>query len=106
MIGLDAPESVDYGDKLKQKFGEEAHDFADSLLKNQHVRLSYDLQKYDKYGRTLAYAYLQDGRFVNEILIKNGFAVAYNYAPNITYKEIFSHAEDSAKIKKLGLWRD
>lgn len=105
LIGIDAPESVDYGDKLKEEFGEESHYFADSLLKGKKVRLTYDIVKYDKYGRTLAYAFLEDGTFVNQKIISHGYAVTFNYAPNLRYAREFNIAEDSAVEHNLGLWR-
>lgn len=104
LIGNDAPESVDYGDKTKQEFGEEAHKFADSLLKNKKVRLTYDIVKYDKYGRTLAYAYLEDGTFVNKKIIEMGYAFVFNYAPNLKYADEFIEAEDAAFDNNRGLW--
>lgn len=104
LIGIDAPESVDYGNKTKQEFGEEAHKFADSLLKNKKVRLTYDIVKYDKYGRTLAYAFLEDGTFVNKKIIEMGYAFVFNYAPNLKYADEFIEAEDAAFDKNRGLW--
>lgn len=104
LIGIDAPESVDYGNKTKEVFGEEAHKFADSLLKNKKVRLTYDIVKYDKYGRTLAYAFLEDGTFVNKEIVARGYAFAFNYAPNLRYADDFIEAEDSAVYYHRGLW--
>lgn len=104
LIGIDAPESVDYGNKTKQEFGEEAHKFADSLLKDKKVNLSYDIIKYDKYGRVLAYAFLPDGTFVNQKIVEMGYAVAFNFAPNLKYADVFLQAEDSAVYYNRGLW--
>ena len=106
LLGIDAPESVDYGDKLKQEFGEASHAFSKSLLENQKVRLEFDVRKYDKYGRTLAYVWLEDGRFVNREIVANGFAVTYNDYLNDRYEREFSRAEDSARLNRLGLWED
>ncbi|MDO5654822.1 MAG: thermonuclease family protein [Flavobacteriaceae bacterium] len=105
LLGIDAPESVDYGDKIQQEFGKESHRFVDSLLKNKKVRLEYDIVKFDKYGRTLAYAFLEDGTFVNQKIVSHGFAVKLTYAPNFKYTEILHSAEDSAYHHQLGLWR-
>lgn len=106
LIGIDANESIDYGDKLKEKFGEEAHHFVDSMLKGKKVRLTYDVIKYDKYGRTLAYAFLEDGTLVNQKIVSYGYAHAFNYAPNLRYANEFVAAEDSAYENRLGLWAD
>lgn len=105
LIGIDAPESIDYGDKLKEEFGEKSHHFVDSILKNKKVRLEYDIVKYDKFGRTLAYAFLEDGTFVNSKIVANGYAVKFIYAPNLKYADEIVQAEDSAYDNHLGLWK-
>ena len=104
MIGIDAPESVDYGNKIKHKLGEEAHKYLDSLLKGKKVRLTYDIVKYDKYGRTLAYVFLEDDTFVNRKMVEMGYAVSFTYPPNLKYTDEFNIAEDSAIYYNRGLW--
>jgi len=37
------------------------------------------LNKKDKYGRTLAYVYLEDGTFLNAEIIKKGYGFAYRH---------------------------
>lgn len=106
MTGIDAPESVDYGDKFKEDFGMESHAFADSVLKGQQVRLEFDIVKFDKFGRTLAYVFLPDSTFVNELMVSEGYAVKFNYAPNLKYAEKFIQAEDLAYKNQRGLWKN
>lgn len=105
LIGIDAPESVNYGNKLKEEFGKESHHFLDSLIKGRKVKLTFDIVKYDKYGRTLAYAFLQDGTFINKKILSHGYATVFNYAPNLRYARTFVLAEDSAVSNDLGLWK-
>ena len=105
LIGIDAPESYNVGKKFrKEYFGKEAKVFATNLLKNKKVKLTFDVQKTDRYGRILAYAYLENGVFLNQYLVENGFAVVATFPPNIKFVEVFTKAEKSARNKKLGLW--
>ena len=105
LIGIDAPESYNVGKKFrKEYFGKEAKVFATNLLKNKKVKLTFDVQKTDRYGRILAYAYLENGVFLNQYLVENGFAVVATFPPNVKYVEVFTKAEKSARNKKLGLW--
>ncbi len=106
LIGIDAPESYNVGKKFrKEYFGKEAKIFVTNLLKNKKVKLTFDVQKIDRYGRILAYIYLENGVFLNQYLVENGFAVVATFPPNVKFVEIFTKAEKSARNKKLGLWK-
>lgn len=106
LIGIDAPESYNVGKKFrKEYFGKETKVFATNLLKNKKVKLTFDVQKTDRYGRILAYAYLENGVFLNQYLVENGFAVVATFPPNVKFVEVFTKAEKSARNKKLGLWK-
>ena len=105
LIGIDAPETRNVGVKVrKEYFGTEAKIFVTQLLKNKKVKLTFDVQKTDRYGRILAYIYLENGVFLNQYLVENGFAVVATFPPNVKYVEVFTKAEKSARNKKLGLW--
>ena len=105
LIGIDAPESYNVGKKFrKEYFGKEAKVFVTNLLKDKKVKLTFDVQKIDRYGRILAYVYLENGVFLNQYLVENGFAVVATFPPNIKFVEVFTKAEKSARNKKLGLW--
>ena len=106
LIGIDAPESYNVGKKFrKEYFGKEAKVFATNLLKNKKVKLTFDVQKTDRYGRILAYAYLENGVFLNQYLVENGFAVVATFPPNIKFVEVFTKAEKLARKKEVGLWK-
>ena len=105
-IGIDAPEAKNYGKKVKQYYGKESTNFLTNYLKGKKVRLEYDVQKYDQYGRTLAYVYLEDGTFLNEYLIKNGYAKVVTFPPNVKYHRQFVIAERYARQHQLGMWRN
>ena len=104
LTGIDAPESKNSRTKEMAFFGREASDYLSSLIAGKKVRLEYDAGQFDKYGRTLAYAYLEDGTFVNAALVKNGYATVMTVPPNVKYAETFLRLERKARNQKKGLW--
>ncbi len=105
-LGVDTPEVVDPR-KPVQCFGKEASVETKSLLDDQSVRLVADPTQAnrDKYGRLLRYVYLPDGTFVDELLVRLGFAREYTYE-NKPYKfqTEFRADQASAQATGLGLW--
>jgi hypothetical protein len=69
LIGVDTPETK-HPKKPVERFGKEAAAFTKRLVEGQEIRLEYDQQRHDKYGRTLAYVYLPDGTFLNAEIIR------------------------------------
>lgn len=104
-IGIDTPETVDPRKDI-ECFGMEASNKAKDLLENQLVRIEFDESQgaVDKYGRVLAYIYLEDGRMFNEIMIKEGYAHEYTYDSEYKYQSDFKIAETFAKESQKGLW--
>lgn len=105
LIGINTPEARNTGRTEVEYFGKEASAYAKQLLLNKQVRLEFDVQKYDRYKRTLAYAYLPSGTMVNALLVKEGYARAATYPPNVRYQETFQNLEKEARRAKRGLWR-
>lgn len=103
-IGIDAPEAKNYGKKVKQYYGKESTNFLTNYLKGKKVRLEYDVQRYDQYGRTLAYVFMEDGTFLNDYIVRCGFAVTSTYPPNVKYQSRFLKSERHARNNKLGMW--
>jgi micrococcal nuclease len=68
------------------------------------LSLESDIQKQDRYGRTLAYLYFDDGRMMNEELLRAGVAVVSVYPPNVKHVDRLRAAVDSARASKRGLW--
>jgi micrococcal nuclease len=89
----------------KQPFGTEAKERNRALVNSGNLTLEFDIgEKRDKYGRLLAYVYV-DGKSVQETLISEGLArVAYVYPPNTRYLTPYEEAQQVAKSKKLGFW--
>ncbi len=105
LIGMDAPEPRNYFHKKEQPYGKEASKYAEQLLMGQTVRLEFDVNPLDQYGRTLAYAYLTDGTFVNEKIMKDGYAVLMTIPPNVKYEQRLVEAQKYARNRLLGLWK-
>ena len=106
MTGIDTPESHKSKRKDVQYFGKEAEAYSRKLLLGKKVRLETDVTPKDKYGRTLAYVYLEDGTFVNAHLIENGYAKVFTFPPNVKYADEFVQLEREARAQNKGLWAE
>ena len=103
--GVDTPESV-HPRKPIEHFGPEASAYTKSLVLNKKVRVELVPNHLrGKYGRLLAYIYLPDGRLLNRVLIKKGFAFADTRFAH-PKKQEFITLMKQARRKKIGLWRD
>ena len=80
LIGVDTPETV-HPKKPVERFGKEASGFTQKLAEGKRVRLEYDAERTDRYGRTLAYVFLEDGRLLNLEIIEQGYGHAYTKYP-------------------------
>ena len=105
VLGINTPETVDPR-KPVECFGPEASAEAKSLLTGRSVRLQLnpDREEKDKYGRYLAYAYRDDGLFINMFMLENGFAREYTYGRPYMLQAEFRSAEKTAQDQKKGLW--
>ena len=103
LIGVDAPET-DGPYTKEEPYGREASAFTKKVTEGENVRLEYDLQKRDKYGRILAYVYLEDGTFLNAELIKQGYAAVFRKF-RFKYRDDFIRYESEARKSKEGLWK-
>ncbi|MFP7695343.1 endonuclease YokF [Bacillus subtilis] len=88
-----------------QPYGEDASKRNKELVNSGKLQLEFDKgDRRDKYGRLLAYVYV-DGKSVQETLLKEGLArVAYVYEPNTKYIDLFKKDEQEAKSEKLSIW--
>jgi micrococcal nuclease len=98
-IGVDTPE-VFFGTEC---FGPEASAFTERHLEGDRVRLEFDVQRRDRYGRTLSWVW-DDGRLFNYVLVRKGFARVRIYRPNDRYEGLLRRAEAAAKSENRGLW--
>lgn len=105
-IGIDAPESRNAFKKKKQFYGKESKAYLIDLLKDQKVRLEFDVDSLDPFERTLAYVYLKNGEMVNELIVKSGNGILMTVTPNVKHEKLFVKAQKYARENKLGLWRE
>jgi micrococcal nuclease len=103
LFGMDAPEVDWYGGE-PECFGARAGRFAMRLLEDERVRLQGDQERLDPFGRTLAYVYLDDGRMVNLLLVREGFATVTIFPPNDLHEVRLRAAEAAARDRGAGLW--
>ena len=103
-IGIDTPETK-HPYKPIEAFGKEATEFNKQLVKGKTVRIETDVQKKDKYGRTLAYVWV-DIIFVNAELVKQGYAQVATYPPNVKYQKLFLKLQAEAREAGRGLWSE
>ncbi len=104
LIGVDTPEYQPWRHHV-ERYGKEASAYSKKLLINRKVLLVGDVKPADKFGRTLAYVYLENGMFVNLHLVEEGYAQAMRYPPNTRYSKLFQEAQKKAKSQKKGLWK-
>ncbi len=105
LIGADAPETVRPEHPI-EPWGPEAARFAQDFLAGGEVRLEFDGPSRDKYGRILAYAWV-DGRVLNEELIRAGLATAEPWYPySRAMKARFRRAQRQARAAGRGIWSE
>jgi micrococcal nuclease len=103
-IGVDTPESVKPGTPV-QCYAKAASHFNARLVEGQRVRLRYDAERQDRYGRTLAYVFRsQDGLFVNAELVRRGYATTLTIPPNVAHADDFRRLAGGARRAGRGLW--
>lgn len=101
-IGIDTPETSDPS-KPVECYSREATQKNKELVEGKEIRVEKDVSETDQYQRLLRYIYVED-TFVNEVLVKDGFARATPYPPDTKKQDVFSKAQEDAKSNKLGLW--
>ena len=105
MLGIDTPETV-HPDRPVEAFGAEASRFAKELVEGKAVRLEFDRERFDGYGRILAYVWMGD-RFVNAEILRAGLGRADTRRPLRTdRKRLLETAEKEARSAKRGLWNE
>ena len=106
-IGIDTPETH-HPNKGVEELGIEAGKVNSGLVLHRHVRLEADAQTRDRFGRLLAYVWLEDGgqtTMVNEALLRKGYAMIFSLPPNLRYSDVFRNAFMDARESGEGLWK-
>src|SRR6266496_2483077 len=109
LLGVNTPETV-HPKKAVESFGKEASAFTKRMVEGKLVRLEFDplssrrSDGKDRYSRTLAYVFLQDGTHVNAEIIRHGYGFAVSSRPPLKYQNEFRPLEGEAREQKRGLW--
>ncbi|MDK7113953.1 thermonuclease NucI [Staphylococcus pettenkoferi] len=103
LIGMDTPETVKPNTPV-QPYGKEASNYSKKHLNQQDVYLEYDKEREDRYGRTLAYVWLDQHTMFNKELVEKGLAREKYFAPNGKYRDVFKRAERQAKKEQRNIW--
>ena len=117
LLGIDAPEMYE-SDKLYRDaqrsgqdirtiiaLGRKSYQFTKQSVEGKKVRLEFDVQQRDKYGRLLAHVFISDTQlFLNAEIIKQGYAEVMIIPPNLKYGDYFQGLYYEARENKRGLW--
>ena len=115
-VGVNTPEVAKDGNPA-EFMAEEAKDFTEEILKDKEIYLERDISDRGKYDRLLRYIWLEkplsnpelsdiENKTLNGILVKEGYAYANYYKPDIKYHNFLKGLEKSAQDKNLGIWSD
>ena len=103
-LGIDAPELGKQAGG-PQFYAKEALAFNKQLVLLKKVRLEFDAERHDAYGRLLAYVFVKN-LFVNGELVKRGYARAMIKPPNVKYRDLLIKYQNEAMSKEVGLWQE
>lgn len=96
LIGVDIPE-----------FRKEAKEYVSLIMPiGTVVRLELDVKKKDEHNRLLAYLWLPDGKMLNEVILREGYARPLFVPPNTKYEDELNEAYKEALIKRKGIWKN
>lgn len=110
MIGIDAPESVSSAEEENTVYGEMSSEYTKAnLQQGMKIYLTFDIERTDIYGRTLAYIWLdKDFTDMNNLyqnqMVSEGYAIAVKYEPNILYWQVLEESMLEAITNTSGLW--
>lgn len=97
-IGVDTPEL-----SAPDSLGEHARAINETLVGGKSVEIVLDVQERDKYGRLLAYVYV-DTLLVNAWLLERGYAKVLTIPPNVRHAERFLGLQQKAREAGVGFW--
>lgn len=108
-IGIDTPE-INLG-KNPECFALKAKEFNKKLVEKTEIKIEKDVSDKDKYRRLLRYVYVNNEStssaiFVNEYLVRQGYAIVSTYPPDVKYIEDLLLAQKEARENNRGLWKE
>ena len=100
---IDAPEIAHAEGEAPACFGDEARLANESLVLDREVRLEHDVERFDDYGRVLAYIWIEE-RMINEVLVERGYARMLVIPPNRKHEARLRALAALAQDAGAGLW--
>jgi len=104
LLGINTPE-IEHDSSPAQPMGNTARKSLMDLIAGQTVRLDFDTQRKDNYGRTLAQVFLRNSTWVNGEMVSRGMAHVYTFTPNLRWAGQLTQLESSARKAKRGIWK-
>ena len=103
-IGINTPELHDPRRPV-QCYGQISADENKKLVEGKEVYIQKDVSEVDKYKRLLRYVWVGDA-FVNDYLVRQGFAQVSTFPPDVRYHQQFLEAQKEAQVNNRGLWKE
>lgn len=109
-IGVDAPEMAGRASEADEPGAVEARDRNRQLVVGRRLRLEFEQEREDRFGRLLAYVWIQDASgkdlMVNEVLLREGMGSVFPYSRMKRYTEVFTRAQNAARRARVGIWKE
>ena len=102
-IGINSPE-IDHDHQRAQPYGYAARRYNKKMVLDRKIRLEFDQERHDRYGRWLAYIFLPNGTFLNEDMLQTGYAYFLFKKPNQKYHQRLLKAQLEAMKAERGIW--
>src|SRR4030042_393435 len=103
-VGVDAPE-IDHQGGKSDFMAHEARKLNAKLVQGKPIRLEFDQERNDQYGRLLAYVFLENGDMVNDLLVRKGLARVLPKPPNLKYFSLLLDSQRRAMAERVGIWQ-
>jgi len=103
-LGINTPE-INHENRKNEFMSIAARNFNRKLVNSKKVKLEFDQELKDRYGRILAYVYLKNGQMVNLLLLRKGMAYVLFSRFKLKYMKSFLDNQQKAMQEKSGIWR-
>lgn len=105
LLGINTPE-IDSATSTAESGGVAAKDWLKARIEGGKVRLEFDAEAKDHYGRSLAHLFAEDGEHLNLALVRQGLAVVSIFPPNLKHADELVAAQRQARKERKGVWGD
>lgn len=106
LVGIQAPKIALGRKNFKEwPLGYEVKKALSDIVLGKEVSLYYGGRKMDRYGRTLAHLFLNDGTWVQGEMLKSGMARVYSFADNRSIVSEMLEQEYHARLQNSGIWK-